>query len=236
MERLLAHWYTISKQPNSGVNLVEFLAEGDNGPVLSFDKIRAASAELEHHRPLVKDPLEEINVGMADNPRLLFISALLPQRMKDEFRTLLTEFKDCFAWSYHEMPGLDRTLVEHELRIKPGFKPFRQPPRRFSTEVQLSVKDELVRLLKAGFIRTARYVEWLANIVPVLKKNGALRICTDFRNLNLATPKDEYTTKYLLPKPMCTKLLSVARGHSALMNGLSCHSASRMPAPRTNGQ
>ncbi|XP_070667555.1 uncharacterized protein [Malus domestica] len=186
MERLLAHWYTISQQPNSGVNLVEFLAEGNNGPVLSLNKVRAAPAELEDHQPQVKDPLEEINVGTADDPRPLFISALLPQQMKDKFRALLIEFKDCFALSYHEMPGLDRTLVEHELRIKPGCKPFRQPPRRFSTEVQLGIKDELVRLLKAGFIRTARYVEWLANIVPVLKKNGALRICIDFRNLNLA--------------------------------------------------
>ncbi|KAM1346059.1 hypothetical protein PS1_035615 [Malus domestica] len=108
------------------------------------------------------------------------------------------------------MPGLDRTLVEHELHIKPGFKPFRQPPRRFSTEVQLSVKDELVRLLKAGFIRTARYVEWLANIVPVLKKNGALRICTDFRNLNLATPKDEYTM------PISDLLIDAAANHAIL--------------------
>ena len=135
MERLLAYWYTISQQPNSGVNLVEFLAEGNNGPVLSLDKVQAAPAELEDHQPQVKDPLEEINVGTADDPRPLFISALLPQQMKDELRALLTEFKDCFAWSYHEMPGLDRTLVEHELRIKPGCKPFRQPPRRFSTEV-----------------------------------------------------------------------------------------------------
>ncbi|KAM1515645.1 hypothetical protein ACFX10_014724 [Malus domestica] len=210
MERLLAHWYTISKQPNSGVNLVEFLAEGDNGPVLSLDKIQAAPAALEDHRPQVEDPLEEINVGTADDPRSLFISTLLPQQMKDEFRALLTEFKDCFAWSYHEMPGLDRTLVEHELRIKPGCKPFRQPPCRFSTEVQLSIKDELVRLLKAGFIRTARYVEWLANIVPVLKKNGALRICIDFRNLNLATPKDEYTM------PISDLLIDAAASHEML--------------------
>ncbi|KAM1684005.1 hypothetical protein ACFXTN_032118 [Malus domestica] len=79
MERLLAHWYTISKQPHSGVNLVEFLAKGDNGPVLSFDKIQPAPAELEDHRPQVKDPLEEINVGTADDPRPLFVSALLPQ-------------------------------------------------------------------------------------------------------------------------------------------------------------
>ncbi|KAM1089966.1 hypothetical protein ACFX19_017873 [Malus domestica] len=130
--------------------------------------------------------------------------------MKDEFRALLTEFKDCFAWSYHEMPGLERTLVEHELRIKPECKPFRQPPRRFSTEVQLGIKDELVRLLKAGFIRTARYVEWLANIVPVLKKNGALRICIDFRNLNLATPKYEYSM------PISDLLIDAAANHAIL--------------------
>ncbi|KAM2679573.1 hypothetical protein EV2_011475 [Malus domestica] len=155
LERLLAHWYTISKQPNSGVNLVEFLTEGDNGHVLSLDKIQAAPAEVEDNRPQVKDPLEEINVGTADDPRPLFVSALLPQHMKAELHALLEEFKDCFAWSYHEMPGLDRTFVEHELRIKPGCKPFRRPLRRFSTEVQLGIKDELVWLLKAGFIRTA---------------------------------------------------------------------------------
>ena len=78
MERLLPHWYTISKQPNSSVNLVEFLAEKDNGPVISLDKIQAAPAELEDNRPQVKDPLEEINVGVVDDPRPLFISALLP--------------------------------------------------------------------------------------------------------------------------------------------------------------
>ncbi|KAM2696639.1 hypothetical protein EV1_041004 [Malus domestica] len=210
MERLLAHWYTISKQPHSGVNLVEFLTEIDNGPVLSLDKIQAAPIELEDNRPQVKDPLEEINVGTADDPRPLFISALLPQPMKAELRALLEEFKDCFVWSYHEIPGLDRTLVEHELRIKPGCKPFRQPPHRFSIEVQLGIKDEQVWLLNVGFIRTARYVEWLANIVPVLKKNGALRICIDFRNLNMATPKDKYTMSIL------DLLIDAAANHAIL--------------------
>ncbi|KAM1563134.1 hypothetical protein ACFX1X_038121 [Malus domestica] len=73
------------------------------------------------------------------------------------------------------MPGLDRTLVEHELRIKPGCKPFRQPPRRFST-----------------------------------KKNGALCICIDFRNLNLATPKDEYTM------PISDLLIDAVANHAIL--------------------
>ena len=151
-----------------------------------------------------------MNVGTAEDPRPLFISALLPQSMKSELCKLLHEFKDCFAWSYHEMPGLNRTLVEHELRIKPICKPFRQPPPRFSTEVQLGIKDELVRLLNVGFIRTARYVEWLANIVPVLKKNGALCICIDFHKLNLATPKDEY------PMPISDLLIDATANHAML--------------------
>ncbi|KAM1352308.1 hypothetical protein ACFX2H_031920 [Malus domestica] len=108
------------------------------------------------------------------------------------------------------MSGLDRTLVEHELRIKPGCKPVRQPPRRFSTKVQLGIKDEIIRLSNVGFIGTARYVEWLANIIPVLKKNRALRICIDFRNLNLATPKDAY------PMPISYLLIDAATNHDML--------------------
>ena len=61
-----------------------------------------------------------------------------------------------------------------------------------SLEVTLKVKDEIERLLKLGFIRTTRYVEWLSNVVLVVNKNGKLRICINLRNLNLATPKDEY--------------------------------------------
>ena len=124
MERLLAYWYAIAKQPHSGINLIKFLAEADNGPVLSLDKVQAAPAELEDNRPQVKDPLEEINVGTTDDPRPLFISTLLPPSVKVKLCKLLHEFKDCFAWNDHEMPGLDRNLVEHELRIKDGCKPF----------------------------------------------------------------------------------------------------------------
>ncbi|CAL9026186.1 unnamed protein product, partial [Prunus brigantina] len=85
-----------------------------------------------------------------------------------------------------------------------------ESPRRFSIEVHLRVKEEIERLLKAGFIRTARYVEWLANIVPVLKKTGALRVCTDYRKLNLATPKDEY------PMPVSDLLVDGAAKHELL--------------------
>ncbi|KAM2842616.1 hypothetical protein PS2_030728 [Malus domestica] len=91
------------------------------------------------------------------------------------------------------MPGLDPTLVEHRMPIKEGFKPVKQAPRIMSKEIEEKVKEEIKRLVKAGFIRPAKYVEWLANIVPILKAiTNAVRCCVDYRNINGATPKDEY--------------------------------------------
>jgi hypothetical protein len=42
------------------------------------------------------------------------------------------------------MPGLDRSIVEHRLPIKPGFKPYKQPPRKiYKDEVLADVKKKL---------------------------------------------------------------------------------------------
>ncbi|CAL8155831.1 unnamed protein product [Prunus armeniaca] len=141
-------------------------------------------AALDDSLPEVEDPLQEINLWTEDDPRSAFISALLKEPLKAELIALLQEFRDCFAWHYHEMPGLDRKLVEHKLPIKEGYLPVKQVRRRMSKDTKLKVKEEVERLLKAGFIRLAIYADWLANIVPVLKrKTGAVIICVDYRNL-----------------------------------------------------
>ena len=46
--------------------------------------------------------------------------------------------------------------------------------------------------MKDKFIRPTSYVQWLANVVHVMKKNGKLRVCVNFRNLNDVTPKYMY--------------------------------------------
>ncbi|KAM1282402.1 hypothetical protein ACFX2H_022774 [Malus domestica] len=62
-----------------------------------------------------------------------------------------------------------------------------------SKEIEEKVKEKIERLVKAGFIRHAKYVEWLANIVPILKAiTKAVQCCVDYRNINGATPKDKY--------------------------------------------
>jgi hypothetical protein len=84
------------------------------------------------------------------------------------------------------MPGLDRSIVEHRLPIKPGYQPFKQALRRFNPNTLDNIKKEIKRLLEAKFIRPFQYVEWISSVVLVYKKNGKLRVCIDFRDLNKA--------------------------------------------------
>ncbi|CAL8157740.1 unnamed protein product [Prunus armeniaca] len=87
----------------------------------------------------------------------------------------------------------------------------KQARRRMSMDTELKVKEEIERLLKAGFIKPAIYANWLANIVPVLKrKTGAVRICVDYRNLNEASPKNEY------PMPIADMLVDGAARNQML--------------------
>jgi hypothetical protein len=72
------------------------------------------------------------------------------------------------------------------------------------------VKREVERLIEANFIRPCRYAEWISNIVPVYKKNGKMRVCIDFRDLNKATPMDWY------PMPVADLLVDAAAGHKAI--------------------
>jgi hypothetical protein len=70
------------------------------------------------------DELEEIDIGPGDKPRPTFISKKLHPSLRELMITLLKEYADCFAWDYTEMPGLDRSIVEHRLPLKSGFRPF----------------------------------------------------------------------------------------------------------------
>ncbi|KAK2362505.1 hypothetical protein QL285_087565 [Trifolium repens] len=157
-----------------------------------------------------QDPLQEIDIGDGLVKRPTYISTNIDPSLRVKMVELLKEYKDCFAWDYDEMPGLSKELVEHRLPLRPDKKPVKQLPRRFAPEIMTKIKAEIERLLKCKFIRTARYVEWLANIVPVIKKNGSLRVCIDFRDLNNATPKDEYAM------PVAEMLVDSAAGHEYL--------------------
>ena len=60
-------------------------------------------------------------------------------------------------------------------------------------------------------------MQWLANIVPVIKKNGKLGVCVDFRDLNVVTPKYIYVmliVDMLVDSTANNELLSFIDGFS----------------------
>jgi len=51
-------------------------------------------------------------------------------------------------------------------------------------------------LLVTSFIKLVEKATWLPTTVMMLKKNGKLRICVDFRKINVATKKDPYPLRF----------------------------------------
>jgi hypothetical protein len=90
------------------------------------------------------------------------------------------------------MLGIPREVIEHHLKIHPDAKPMRQKPQKQSIERQNFIREEVRKLLQAGFIKEVHHPECLANLVVVPKANEKLWMCIDYTNLNKACPKDPY--------------------------------------------
>lgn len=150
------------------------------------EEVEEAPPALEDGGQATVDELKEVNLGTAKEPRPTFINALLTPEEEEEYLKLLVEYKDVFAWTYKEIPGLNPSIAVHHLAVKKGVRPVKQAQRRFRPELIPQIEAEVNKLIKAGFIREVQYPEWIANIVPVKKKNGQIRVCVDFRDLNNA--------------------------------------------------
>ena len=55
-----------------------------------------------------------------------------------------------------------------------------------------AIEAEVHKLITCGFIQEEQHPDWVANIVPVLKKNRKIHVCIDYRDRNAACPKDEF--------------------------------------------
>ena len=93
----------------------------------SDDEPELAPSTFEEGGQATVDDLKQLNLGTEDDPRPIFISALLKPQEEGEYFKLLLEYKDVFAWSYKEMPGLDPKVAVHHLTVKHGTRPIKQP-------------------------------------------------------------------------------------------------------------
>ncbi|XP_077228517.1 uncharacterized protein LOC143861474 [Tasmannia lanceolata] len=176
-----------------------FCKEGEDFPYCDEDadetslEIKNLIKRGEEHRakPL-EDEFETISIGIESLLQEIKISKTLSSEEHAELIKLLKEFKEVFTWSYEDMPGLSEKIVQYHIPLFPEAKPKKQKLKRMKPEWVLKIKDKVINQLKAGFLEVVTYPEWLANIVLVPKKDGRVRCCFNFRDLNKAGPKDDF--------------------------------------------
>ncbi|XP_024027182.1 uncharacterized protein LOC112093283 [Morus notabilis] len=177
----------IQEQPeeNEQVNCVSFEESSSNElenrtleSSEEFINIVPAPPGLEDGGQATVDELKKINLATEEDPKPVFVSALLTAQ-EQSYEQCLREYRDVFAWSYKDMPGLDPEAAVHKLAV--------------SNDVQC-------------------------------KKNGQIRICVDYRNLNNACPNDEF------PLPITVLLVDATTGFGALsfMDGFSGYNQIKM--------
>ena len=80
----------------------------------------------------LKSDIEECNIGIKENPKLIELSKSLPPTEKVNYLELLKEFQDVFSWSYEDLKSYDTNIIQHTIPIKENQKPFKQKLRRIN--------------------------------------------------------------------------------------------------------
>ncbi|CAN6586787.1 unnamed protein product [Malus baccata var. baccata] len=146
--------------------------------------------------PEVQDPPEVIDLGTDEDPRPIQISGLLGVDDRAKIICLLQEFKDCFAWHYTEMPGLDSALCAFGVRAgnflgflvhQRGVEVDKNKSRAIMESPSPTNKVQLQRLLgKINFLR-----RFIANLTGKIQPLTLLLRLKDKENFEWGPPHQQ---------------------------------------------
>ncbi|KAL0533338.1 hypothetical protein IC582_030157 [Cucumis melo] len=102
---------------------------------------------------------------------------------------VVREYPDVFP---DELPGLPPPReVDFAIKLEPDTAPISRAPYRMAPAELKELKVQLQELLDKGFIRPS-VSPWGAPVLFVKKKDGSMRLCIDYRELNKVTVKNRY--------------------------------------------
>ena len=116
---------------------------------------------------------------------------------------VVCEYEDVFP---DELPGLPpQRVVDFGIELHPGTSPISMTPHRMAPVELQELRVHLQELLDKGFIRPSTS-PWGAPVLFAKKKDRTLRLCIDYRQLNMVTVKNRY------PLPRIDDLFDQLRG------------------------
>ncbi|GJR51298.1 putative reverse transcriptase domain-containing protein [Tanacetum coccineum] len=102
---------------------------------------------------------------------------------------VVREFVDVFP---DELPGLPPAReIEFGIELIPGAEPISKAPYRMAPVELKELKEQLQEMLENGFIRPS-VSPWGAPVLFVKKKDGSMRLCIDYRELNRIIIRNRY--------------------------------------------
>ncbi|GES79803.1 retroviral-like aspartic protease 1 [Rhizophagus clarus] len=138
--------------------------------------------------PFYKVQLEQDDVLLYITSEKSIAIGEINNTQKEKLTTLLQKYAHLFATKKEE---LGRTnIVKHSIYTE-NIPPIRQKFYRTSQKEQEHIDKEIKEMLYYNIIRPSTS-EWASPVILVPKKNGKLRFCVDYRQLNKVTKKDNY--------------------------------------------
>ena len=150
------------------------------------------------------------------------VDSSVRREQQDQLTDLLTEFLDTFSMGENDLGWTN--IVTHAIDTGDS-KPVRQPFRRHPSAHNDAIQKHVANMLEQVVIEPAKS-PWASNVVLVKKKDGSLRCCIDYRQVNAATRKDAYP----LPRTdVCLDAMSGARWFSTFDLRSSYHQVAMKP-------
>ncbi|KAL0556346.1 hypothetical protein IC582_004859 [Cucumis melo] len=125
------------------------------------------------------------------------------EKLKPEEVPVVNEYLDVFPADLSGLPP-DRE-VEFTIELLPGTTPISQAPYRMAPSELKELKVQLQELIDKGYIRPS-VSPWRAPMLFMKKKDGTLRLCIDYRQLNKVMIRNKY------PLPRIDDLFDQLRG------------------------
>ena len=112
----------------------------------------------------------------------------IPENACIALQSILMKHADVFSQNENDLGRTD--IIMHHIDTGDA-RPVRQPLRRYPPAHVEAISDHVDNMLKQGSIEPASS-PWASNVVLVKKKDGTLRCCIDYRQLNSVTRRDVY--------------------------------------------